>query len=211
MKKTILLAFDFDGTLVESHEEVFAAMRYSCQKLKIRLPSVDDLRNNSAKELIKKMKIGPFQLFNLLRFSRSYLRNSSKELKFYSGMPFLLNSLDRRVFDLHIISTNSHEKIVKTLRSEGLENLFTSIQGGIGLWSKKRALEKLVKKNNYLKKFYIGDEERDIVSAQEAGFESLSVGWGFKSPELLQSFSPRYFVPHLKQFESFLKALNQGN
>ena len=204
MKKTILLAFDFDGTLVESHEEVLAAMQYSCQRLKLSVPDIDDLRNNSAKDLLKKMNIGPFQLFNLLRFSRSYLRRSKKDLKLYSGMSDLLSSLDRKIFDLHIVSTNSKEKILKTLKAEGIEGLFSSIHGGLGLWSKKKALEKLVRKDFFKRKFYVGDEERDIVSAHEAGFESLSVGWGFKSPELLQSFQPRYFVRHVKQFEALL-------
>ena len=204
MKKTILLAFDFDGTLVESHEEVFAALKFSCQKLKLPLPSVDDLRNHSAKDLIKKMQLGPLQIFKILRFSRSYLKNSSHDLKLYAGMSELLNSLDQKVFDLHVVSTNSREKIINTLRREGVEHLFSSIHGSLGLWSKKKPLEKLARLSPLSQKLYVGDEERDIVSAFEAGFEALSVGWGFKSPELLQSFQPRYFVSHVKQFEDLL-------
>jgi phosphoglycolate phosphatase len=206
MKKTILLAFDFDGTLVESHEEVFAALKFSCQKLKITLPSIDELRNNSAKDLIGKMKLSPVQVFKLLRFSRSYLNNSTSEPKLYSGMSELLASLDPEIFDLHVVSTNSREKINKTLKKEGVDHLFSSVHGSLGIWSKRKALDKLARQLPMSQKLYVGDEERDIISAFEAGFEALSVGWGFKSPDLLQRFQPRYFVHHIHQFDRLLKS-----
>ncbi|MEI7441052.1 MAG: HAD hydrolase-like protein [bacterium] len=207
MKKTILLVFDFDGTLADSHEEVLAAMEYSCKKLKLSLPSIEDLRNTPAKDLIKSLKIGPYKIYRMLQYSRSYLKKSSKEVRLYSGMPALLSSLNQNVFHFHVVSTNTQEKILRTLKNEGVGGLFSSVQGSMGLWSKKSALEKLARKNPSSQKIYVGDEERDILAAQDAGFEALSVGWGFKSPELLQGFQPRYFVRHLKQFEALLHSL----
>ncbi len=210
MKKTILLVFDFDGTLADSHEEVLAAMEYSCKKLNLGLPSVEELRNTPAKDLIKSLKLGPYKIYKMLQYSRSYLRRSSKEVKLYSGMPALLSSLNQNVFQFHVVSTNTQEKILRTLKNEGVGSLFSSVQGSMGLWSKKNALEKLARKYPSSQKIYVGDEERDILAAQSAGFEALSVGWGFKSPELLQGFQPRYFVRHLKQFEALLQSLVQA-
>jgi phosphoglycolate phosphatase-like HAD superfamily hydrolase len=51
---------------------------------------------------------------------------------------------------------------------------------------------------------YVGDEERDVVAARQAGVDIAAVTWGYNSPELLAVQEPDYLIDYPDELRTLL-------
>jgi phosphoglycolate phosphatase len=201
-----LLVFDFDGVLAESNEQMLEAIQAASKKMKLKLPPIEELRKTHAREMLKKMGVGPFKAWRMVSFCQNYLTHlPSPPLK--AGMKELLEEA-KGTFTLGIVSTSTDKRIKDFIHAHGLASSFDFVHASVPLWGKDTILWKLSCERPSLKLLYVGDEERDIISGQKAGFQVISVSWGAKNGDFLQSCRPDYYVNTVELFRELLKAFD---
>jgi len=114
------------------------------------------------------------------------------EVKTFPGLHDVLGQLHARGHQMFVMSSNSQQNVEHFLRTHNLENYFDDVYGGIGLFSKTRALRKIMHRNKLRPEdcYYIGDEMRDVQAAKKARMRAVAVAWGYNSDEALRKQAP---------------------
>lgn len=193
------------GVLANSNEQMLEAVKAVSNKLKIKEPSLAELRSTDARLLLKELGVGTFRAWRMLSFCQNYLtRMPSPPLT--KGMhELLLESKSTCV--LGIVSTSTEKRIADFIKTHQLDGVFDFIYSSVPLWGKDRVLWKLSCEYPALKFLYIGDEERDIICGQKAGYRVIAVSWGAKDSSFLKRYAPDYFVSTVGMFRDLLKSL----
>ena len=97
------------------------------------------------------------------------------------------------------IVSNKFDEGVKDLQKKYFKNLIDYAQGVSDTIKKKPcpdAVFELIKNSNAINEtnIYIGDSEVDIKTAQNANIPCISVSWGFRSKEYLQSINAKIII-----------------
>jgi phosphoglycolate phosphatase len=210
MKPTII--FDFDGTIADTlwlvtaiYEQIFGVVVTEEQKERVR--------NMSAAHAIKELKVPVWRAPKLLTEGKRIMSSRMHEVKPFPGMPELILQLQTEGYTLRIMSSNSEENVRSVLLANGLEGCFSSVDGGVGLFVKAPALRKLMRLHNIDKGsvYYVGDEARDIDGAKKAGVPIIAVGWGYNSPQFLQSLRPSRFAATPADIKTIVESLESGS
>lgn len=204
--KTKLLAFDFDGVLANSSEQMLEALISVTKKMGIKVPELHELRTLDVRALLKKMGVGKLRAWWMVRQCQKYL-SKQKAPPIVEGMKELLMEI-KGSYVLGIVSTSPKKRIQEFLEREGLSAHFDFLNAPVSLWGKDRALWDISLKYKHLKLFYMGDEERDTICGHTAGYQIISVGWGAKDGSLLKTYRPEYFVDNFKSLTSLLKGFD---
>jgi HAD superfamily hydrolase (TIGR01549 family) len=191
------IIFDFDGTIGDSLK-VIIEITNSLTKRNIQ-PTTEELERirgmtivQVAAELGIRRQQWPFLLFRGRRMMNKHIG----EIKPFSEIDDVLKTLNSYGYKLYIMSSNSKNNIDTFLVEHGLSSYFESVHGGVGLFNKARALNKLILLNKLDRNesVYVGDEVRDIVAAAHAGIPCIAVSWGFNKPEVLAEHAPMVIV-----------------
>lgn len=191
------IIFDFDGTIADSLAliiEIFHTL----------VPGHDDasdeqieaLRNLSVRHIADAIGVPMWKVPFLVWRGRKIMRGRLDEVMVFPGLPEVFEKLRSNGYPLHIVSSNSTENVQTYISKQGLTDSFKSITGGVGLFGKKRAIQKLCKTYNTPldRVWYVGDEVRDVVAAKKAGVRVVAVGWGFNHPNILSETGPDALV-----------------
>lgn len=187
MAKTLI--FDFDGTIADSFETLLEAFEDITRRpQKLTAQEVKDLRGKKLKQIIKYLKIKPWQIPRLILQAKPEVKRRMHSVKPFDGLPSVLKQLHKDGHQMFILSTNDPATIRDFLSAYKLESCFDAVRGNIGLGGKAGALKKAIKAHKLNKKdcVYIGDEVRDVQAAKKAGIAPVSVGWGFNYPKALE-------------------------
>ena len=195
------IVFDFDGTLADTFEVIknIALNEYGHEY------GGDDIdfelfKNEGTKSFLKKMNIPLWKLPEMALRVTSKLRNS-KNIKLFPGIIDVLSNLTANNYKLGILSSNSKENIIDTLKKHHIENLFEFVYSDSSLFGKHLVLKKMCRIHNInpLDVIYIGDEDRDIVAAKKVKIKNIAVTWGFNSKEKLCKALPDYLADNPMQ------------
>ncbi|NLZ73669.1 MAG: HAD-IA family hydrolase [Bacteroidales bacterium] len=185
------IVFDFDGTLADTFDTIktIAMTEYGEYDIDFEL-----IKNQGAKEVLKKLNIPRWKLPGMIRNVTSKLRKS-KDVKLFPGIIDLLNTL-KKDYKIGIVSSNSKEIINDKLKEYNIENLFEFVYSESSIFGKHLVLKRMCSKHNInpLNVIYVGDEDRDIVAAKKAKIKTIAVTWGFNSKEKLSREKPDYIV-----------------
>ena len=194
-----VIIFDFDGTIADTYQAVVAianglSSEFGYKPLDAEAQQL--LKNLSSKEIIKQSEISWFKLSFLVRRMQKELGKQVSNLQPISGMPELLTELKQQNCTLGIITSNAKENVVAFLKKQNIAHLFDFIYSGATLFGKHRIINKVVKKYQFSKRsvFYVGDETRDIRSAQKSQVSVIAVTWGFNSDTILNQYQPDFLV-----------------
>lgn len=202
------LIFDFDGTIADSFEvilEIFEEIYPKPQKLTRR--EIQILRGKPVKEIFAYLKIRRWQIPKLLFRGKQAMASKMNKIQPFD-LKASLKSLKKSGYQMHILSTNTPSNIEVFLKNHALDGYFKSIQGNIGIRGKAPALKKLLRKQGLAAAdcIYIGDEVRDIDAAKKVGMTSLSVTWGFNTPQSLKRAEPDIIVHKPRELAKAIKA-----
>ena len=164
------------------------------------------IKNEGAKALLKKVNIPSWKIPKIILNVTSKLRNN-KDIKLFPDIVNLLNTL-KNDYKIGIVSSNSEEIIIDTLKEYNIDNLFEFVYSDSSLFGKHLVLKKMCSKYkiNPLEVIYVGDEDRDIIAAKKAKIKTIAVTWGFNSKERLSRENPDYLVDSPMQIlEVFLQ------
>ena len=196
-----VIIFDFDGTIADTYQAVVAIANGLSTEFGYKpldAEALQLLKNLSSKEIIKQSEISLFKLSFLVRRVQKELGKQVKNLKPIIGMPEILAELKRQNCTLGIITSNAKENVAAFLEKQNISHLFDFIYSGATIFGKHRIINKVVRKYRLSKSvvFYVGDETRDIRSAQKSQVSAIAVAWGFNSDKILSQYQPDFLVNH---------------
>lgn len=195
--KTII--FDFDGTIADSFDTVFAISNRLADEFgypPTPLEDVNALKNLSSREILKQSKIPLFKLPFLLRRLRVEFNQEIAGLQPIPGIPEALLELKRQGHHLGIVTSNSRQNVIAFLEAQGMRDLFDFIDSGLTLFGKGRIIQKILRQKQIdpATVVYVGDETRDVEAARKIGIKVIAVCWGFNSCEILAAQKPDFVV-----------------
>ena len=194
------LIFDLDGTLLDTIEDITAALNAVMSKHGFNQYSIEESKKmvgDGMRELIVRARpelAGQEEMIDSLvnEFRQEYDRVWRDHSRPYPGIPELLTELSQKGLKLAVLSNKAHP-FTEVMVRELLPVSFQVIRGskpGIPLKPDPTAA-KLVLQELNLKPdevLYVGDTAVDMKTALAAGLTPVGVLWGFREArELLDS------------------------
>jgi len=185
-----LIAFDFDGTLVNNWMLTVETAQSAADSTHLNL---------TAKDISLVRKKGWIKFFNQIKwpfskrllFLAKIIINTFRQERDLLQMPPAIVQLVLDLFDagnmICVVSSGRTDTIKSVLKRYNLLHAVTEIHGNQLMWSKHIKLIKL--KNEYPNAthyYYIGDEVRDAVAAKKARYTPIAAAWGYQDESLLQ-------------------------
>ena len=190
------IVFDLDGTLLDTLEDLEAAVNAALSVCGLPLRTKDEVRRFIGNGIAKLMERAVGERTDckeaaLAEFKRYYAEHCKDKTKPYHGIMELLHTLQEKGVKTAVLS-NKADFAVKKLAKGYFHGLLLEAVGeneaeGI---RKKPAPDSLLAVMESLgvgthSTVYVGDSEVDIQTAQNAGVECISVTWGFKDRDFL--------------------------
>lgn len=209
-----VIIFDFDGTLADTLETIVNITNRLAKTYGYQVTQPEKLaqiRNMSSREIVKQSKISIFKLPFLLKRIKAELQKDIQLIKPIAGIPEALIKLKNEGFFLGIITSNSEENVKIFLKKNGMEDLFSFIYSENTLFSKHKALNKFMKKNDLFSEqvIYVGDETRDIEASQKIHVKVIAVSWGYNSQEALAKQNPDFLITQPSELIDVMRSLKQ--
>ena len=191
------IIFDFDGTIADSFDEVvriFYHMRRN--QAPLSTAEIERLRGMSLVQVVEEIHIPPWRLPWLLMRGRRQMAKYIMSTQPCKGVPEIIKKLYDEGHQLFIVSSNSSTNIQKFLVHHDMNTEFVGVYGGVGLLSKARILEKVIRINRLERAstWYVGDEVRDINGARQAKIQVVAVTWGYNNVQILEAHKPDHLV-----------------
>ncbi|EDX86841.1 haloacid dehalogenase-like hydrolase, putative [Synechococcus sp. PCC 7335] len=199
-----VLIFDFDGTIADTLDTIVRITNRIAPEYGYSPTTPDKLRyyqSLSTKEMLKQSEIPLFRLPFLLRQVRREMTTELDAVPVAAELVPTIKALSENGHQLMIMSSNSKHNILRFLERQQIANLFSLIQGGVGLLSKARTLKQIIRREglDFSQVIYVGDETRDIDASKQVGISIAAVTWGFSSREALAKQSPAWLIDHPRQ------------
>ena len=215
MKKYNTIIFDFDGTLLNTIEDIADSVNYILKKYNYPIRTYEEIisfvGNGSTKLIEQALPEGRnTQNFeNILEeYLNHYLKNNNIKTAPYEGIMELLNELYVKNYKLAIVS-NKNDNNVKSLNKIYFGMYIETAIGESDDVKRKPAPDMVYNAINELsadieKAVYIGDSEVDIMTAKNANIHCISVTWGFRDKEFLKEHGAEHSIDEPCELLEFL-------
>ncbi len=194
-----VIVFDFDGTIADTYDafvEIVNELSGEFGYRPVGLNDLERLKNLSSREIVRESNISLIKIPFILKRVKTELNKRVKKLTPIEGIQSCLIFLKEKGYHLGIITSNSKENVTAFLEKNKLAETFDFICSGTTLFGKHKIINQVLKKGKLQPSelIYIGDETRDIQSAQKSKIQVIAVGWGFNSPEVLARYQPDFLA-----------------
>ncbi len=187
MKDKKYIIFDMDGTLIDSSVVISNAINHVRSKLslapmehKIIVSSINNTKINTPMFFYESQN---FTADHERWFQEYYTDNHHKDIVLYDGIKDLLDLLQNSY--KMSVATNAYKLSAKqTLEAAKISNYF-DLTMCADMVEKAKPHRQMIDKivsfygGDYDEFVMIGDGERDIMAAENAGIDSILVDWGF--------------------------------
>lgn len=204
MKTTYI--FDLDGTLLDTLQDLAAAVNFALRKNGMEEHSIDDIRRfvgNGVRKLIERAVPDGSKNHRIdevfADFRSYYMQHSLDATKPYDGITEILQELKQRGCKMAVVSNK-----MMAATQELVAHFFPEIEVAIGENEaegirKKPAPDMVFEALHRLgaeaeSAVYIGDSDVDIQTAMNAGVPCISVLWGFRNREFLLEHGAQHFI-----------------
>ncbi|WP_417421968.1 phosphoglycolate phosphatase [Halomonas sp.] len=201
-----LVAFDLDGTLIDSVPDLAVAVQLALGKLDLPLPTEERVRDwvgNGAPVLVERAltwALGHppeenFQARALDTFMEYYAAAPNALTTLYPGVKTALEALHRAGFTFALITNKPEQFIKPILEHFGLLEWFSLWVGGDTLAEKKPSplpLLYIAKACNVAPSecLMVGDSRHDIEAGKAAGFATLALPYGYNHGDPIELSQP---------------------
>lgn len=205
MKEYSTYIFDLDGTLLNTLNDLAASTNYALRSVNLPEHSVDDVRRfvgNGVRKLMERAIEGGDKnpLFDeaYATFCRHYLEHGLDTTQPYPGIMEMLKELKARGKRIAVVSNKFYDatqELVKHFFGEYVEVAIGEREN----IRKKPAPDTVVEAMRMLgvgkeNAVYIGDSDVDFNTAKNVGIPCVSVLWGFRDKDFLQSIGATTFI-----------------
>ncbi len=212
MAKTKIQAvlFDLDGTLLDTLDDLTAAVGFALGKLSrppLDRETVRRFVGNGVGKLILRAlwytegKTGenphPDYEKCLADFTAYYDVHNADKTALYDGVKDMLSEVSALGLKTAVV-TNKYDGAAQTLRLKMFPEVDAVVGTRDGIAPKpsrdgvRKALELIGVASN--RAVYAGDGEVDIATAKNAGLPVIAVTWGFRDRSLLESLKPDFII-----------------
>ncbi len=210
-----MLIFDLDGTLLNTSYDLHASLNYALKTHNLQQKTLQEtlsLLGNGIDILvagaIKDGKNNPDFEKIYATFKTYYQEHINDYTVPYDGIIELLQTLKQKNIKMGIVS-NKFDEGVKDLQKKFFNHLIDNAQGVSKTIKKKPcpdAVFELIKNSNATNEanIYIGDSEVDIETAKNANIPCISVSWGFRSKEYLESINAQIIIDTPKDLLKYI-------
>ncbi|MGQ7249771.1 phosphoglycolate phosphatase [Halomonas sp. V046] len=210
-----LVAFDLDGTLVDSVPDLAVAVDAALVEVALEPAGEDKVRHwvgNGAWVLVERAltdALGEAPSEVLTRrthdaFIAHYRRAPSARTRLYPGAKQALAGLHERGLTLCLVTNKPQAFIAPILRALGIDGYFAACLGGDTLARRKPdplPLLHLCDRFDIAPRhcLMIGDSRHDVAAGKAAGFRTLAVPYGYNHGEPVADSDPDGVVESLDQ------------
>ncbi len=217
MNQIKLIAFDLDGTLLDSVPDLAVAADQAVQALGfegVTELEVRDYVGNGADILIgrslsRSLVINP-ELSAELRvkarelFDDFYEQTGHKLSHLYSNVQQTLESLHQAGFILALVTNKPSKFVPHVLQQHNIAQYFTDVIGGDTFPNKKpdpMALNWLLEKHQVdaSQMLMVGDSKNDILAAKNTGCASFGLTYGYNHGEPIANANPDFVADDIAQ------------
>ncbi|AIL71859.1 phosphoglycolate phosphatase [Vibrio vulnificus] len=212
-----LIAFDLDGTLLDSVPDLAVAADQATRA--VGFPGVTELQvrdyvGNGADILIgralsQSLTINP-ELSDELRaqarelFDDFYQQTGHKLSHLYPTVKETLKELHQAGFTLALVTNKPSKFVPDVLQQHGIADYFVDVLGGDSFLEKKPnpiALNWLMEKHQIqpTEMLMVGDSKNDILAAKNAGCASFGLTYGYNHGEPIAASEPDFVADSLAQ------------
>lgn len=212
-----LIAFDLDGTLLDSVPDLAVAAQQTMQDLgfpSVSESQVRDYVGNGADILIgralsQSLQINP-ELSETLRakarvlFDDYYAQSGHKLSHLYPTVKETLDCLHQAGFIMALVTNKPSKFVPEILEQHGIASYFVDVLGGDAFAEKKPnpvALNWLMEKHHIQSSemLMVGDSKNDILAAKNAGCLSFGLTYGYNHGEPIAQSIPDFVADSLKE------------
>jgi phosphoglycolate phosphatase len=210
-----VVIFDFDGTIADTYGAFVKIVNKLSGEFGYKPMTAEDLhglKQLSSREILQKADISLIKIPFLLKRVKDELAKEIVNLGTFSGFQPCLLRLKKRGITLGIITSNARKNVQIFLDKNNLSDLFDFIYCGTTLFGKHKIIDRVLKKHkfNHSEVVYVGDETRDIYSAQKSQIKIIAVGWGFNYPQVLAEYNPDKLIYHPSQLIEAIESYGAG-
>ena len=210
-----LVIFDLDGTLIDSLEDLGAAVNHALSLRNLPLHTREDyrkmvghgVRNLVEKALEASVGTGPFPSEEvdaaLADFKEYYSAHIDVHTRPYPGIPELLADLQAAGVRLAVASNKFQEGTERLICSLFPDIQFVAIPGnrpGYPLKPAPEIVQEVLRKADIgpSDAVMVGDSPTDMRTAANGGIEGLAVTWGYRTADELAGHRLVHSVPELR-------------
>jgi phosphoglycolate phosphatase len=210
-----LLAFDWDGTLVDSTALIARAIQQACRDVGLSAPDDEAARHviglgqfDAIRHVAPLLDLDRHAGFSE-RFRLHYLAGDAA-IPLFDGVREMLEELDDRGFLLSIATGKTRAGLARALEQHGIGHRFAASRCADEGFPKPNPdmllalMERL--RVEPMQTLMIGDTSHDLELARNAGASGLAVAYGAHSPDALARFSPVATVHSVSELRSWLSA-----
>ena len=216
--KNTIVAFDLDGTLLDSADDLIDALNILLKDLNInemKRSDVNYLVGNGALAMIKKAfiinKISDHNInWELLKekFLNIYKNNYANKSKLYPHAREVLEELKMKNYNILLVSNKPQYYVKKILNFFDLEKYFQAVSGGDTFKYKKpnpRHLYETIKLAN-LKNYnciFVGDSINDAICAKKSNSKLILLSHGYSDLDI-KSMGADFILDTLKDLPEII-------
>lgn len=205
MKKTTVI-FDLDGTLLNTLDDLADGINAALEYMNFPKRSLEEVRNfvgNGMRVLVNravpadasdKQIEDTFKYFCEYYFSHCDLKTAP-----YDGIMQMLAELAKQNYKLAVVSNKRIEAVKDLCRKYfDMITVMAADQPGIRRKPAADGIENVLCRLNSEKSeaVYVGDSEVDILTAENAKIDCISVTWGFRTEKELRASNAARLISH---------------
>ncbi len=202
--------FDMDGTLLDTLEDLRDSVNFALGQCPYPLRATDEIRQfvgNGVERLIAlsvpEGASDDDRARCLAVFKERYAAHSRVKTHAYDGIPELLTALKANGIKVGVVSNKLHAAVDGLCQDFFMDLVDYAVGEREGV-PKKPAPDCVYDcmahlGENSVETLFVGDSDIDILTAKNAGLDSVGVLWGFRDEALLRAAGAGFIVKHPKE------------
>ncbi len=208
-----LIAFDFDGTLIDSTTAIVESIQCAAADVGVPVPTTERASHVIGLGLIDALRHAmpdlPQERYRELgeRYRYHYLARDH-DLRLFAGVEMMLDELAAAGYFLAVATGKTRLGLDRALNASGLGSRFQSSRCADECHSKPhpQMLQELMDEFNVAPEgtLMIGDTTHDLLMAKSAGVHAVAVTYGAHPREALEAESPVYSANNVEELIAWL-------
>ncbi len=207
--------FDLDGTLLDTLEDLTAAVNHVLEAYGYPRRTNQQVRKALGNGLERLLRLSLPDAIEEAKFQRMlgefrpyYFAHCNEKTGAYPGIPELLGSLQQRGIAMAIVSNKAQPAVTELCRQYFGDYMETAI-GESAAVKRKPAPDTVLKALEILgiskeDAVYVGDSEVDKATADNVGMDCILVSWGFRDRPQLEALKPWNLIDSPKEILNLL-------